>query len=183
MKLTVTILFFSFAFLFPKFIYAQQYTEYELKSAYIFNFAKFIDYPPNAFNSDKDPFIIGVYGNDAFLEVLQTVIRGKTINNRSIIAISISQPDDAVNCKLLFFSKTTKNQTATLLEFLNGKSILTVGDDIEDFCQKGGMINFTPQYSHKRFEINPDAATRANISISSKLLALARIVKDEEVKF
>ncbi len=162
---------------------AQQYTEYELKSAYIFNFAKFIEFPPNTFNSDKDPYIIGVYGNEAFLEVLQAVIHGKTINNRSVIAINISQPEDALNCKMIYFSRTSITQALTIIEFLNGKPILTIGDNIEDFCQKGGMINFTQQFSHKRFEINPDAAARVKITISSKLLALARIVKDEEVKF
>jgi len=162
---------------------AQQYTEYELKSAYLFNFAKFITYPPLTFNSTRDPFIIGVYGNDAFLDVLQNIIKGKNINGRNVIAISINQIEDIQNCQIVFFSKTTRNQILMFLEYINNKPILSVGDNIEDFCQNGGTINFTPQNDHKRFEINPNAAQRSNLIISSKLLALARIVNDVENKF
>lgn len=162
---------------------AQQFTEYELKSAYLFNFAKFIEFPENTFSSTRDPFLIGVIGNEAFLDVLQTVIKGKTINGRNILAINITQPEDIQNCQIVYFSKTTRNQTLMFLEFLNGKPIVSVGDNIEDFCQSGGVINFTPQNSIKRFEINPNAAQRAKLTISSKLLALARIVTDVEVKF
>ncbi|NSW45705.1 MAG: YfiR family protein [Bacteroidales bacterium] len=162
---------------------AQQYTEYELKSAYLFNFAKFITYPPSTFNSTRDPFIIGVYGNDAFLDVLQNIIKGKNINGRNVIAISINQIEDIQNCQIVFFSKTTRNQILMFLEYINNKPILSVGDNIEDFCENGGIINFTPQNDHKRFEINPNAAQRSNLIISSKLLALARIVNDVENKF
>ena len=162
---------------------SQQYTEYELKSAYIFNFAKFIEFPENTFSSQRDPFIIGVIGNDALLDVLQNIIKGKTINNRNVIAISISQLEEANNCQIILFSKTTKNQVSLYLEYLNSKPVVTVGDNIEDFCQNGGLINFTPQNSTKRFEINTNAAQRAKLTISSKLLALARIVSDAENKF
>jgi len=182
MKRLKFILFFWLCFL-SFAINAQQYTEYELKSAYLFNFAKFITFPPSTFNSPRDPFIIGVYGNDAFLDVLQNIVKGKTINGRNVIAISISQTEDIQNCQIVFFSKTTQNQIIMFLEYLNGKPIVSVGDNIDDFCQKGGIINFTSQNSIKRFEINPNAAQRCNLIISSKLLALARIVTDVEVKF
>ncbi len=162
---------------------AQQYTEYELKSAYLFNFAKFVEYPENTFSSSRDAFIIGVYGNEAFLDVLQTILKGRTLNNRNVIAIPVTQPADMVNCQILYFSNISTNQAVMLLEAVVNKPILTVGDNIEDFCLKGGMINFLPQYSKKRFEINPNAVQRAEMKISSKLLILARIVNDAEVKF
>ncbi|MCX7861674.1 MAG: YfiR family protein [Bacteroidales bacterium] len=162
---------------------AQQYTEYELKSAYLFNFAKFVEYPEKTFSSSRDPFIIGVYGNDAFLEVLQTIIKGRTVFNRPVIAISVSMPEEMINCQIIYFSRITITQAILYLEYIGNKPILTVADNVENFCEKGGMINFTPQYSHKRFEINPNAAQRANIVISSKLLSLAKIVNDAEVKF
>ncbi len=162
---------------------AQQYTEYELKSAYLFNFAKFVEFPENTFTSEKEPFIIGVYGNEPFLDILQNIIKGRTINNHNVIAILVTRPEDIVNCQIIFFSNITTNQAFYLLEHISNKPILTVADNIEDFCQKGGIINFTPQYSQKRFEINPNAAKRASITISSKLLSLARIINDAEVKF
>ena len=164
-------------------IFAQQYTEYELKSAYLFNFAKFVEFPESTFSSSKDPFIIGVYGNESFLDILQNIIKGRTINNRNVIAISITQPSEMLNCQIIFFSKLSPTEVTMLLEFIGNRPILTVADNIEDFCQNGGMINFLPQHSQKRFEINPNAAQRAKISISSKLLILSRIVNDKDVKF
>ncbi|HOU97953.1 MAG TPA: YfiR family protein [Bacteroidales bacterium] len=180
---TYTIILFLTLYSIANTLKAQQFTEYELKSAYLFNFAKFIDFPENTFSSARDPFLIGVIGNEAFLDVLQTVIKGKTINGRNIIAINITQTEDIQNCQIVYFSKTTRSQTLMFLEFLNGKPVVSVGDNIEDFCQSGGIINFTQQNSVKRFEINPNAAQRAKLNISSKLLALARIVTDVEVKF
>ncbi len=165
------------------FAFPQQYTEYELKAAYLFNFAKFVEFPEKTFSSYKDPFIIGVYGNEAFLDVLQTIIKGRTVYNRNVIAIGISQPEDIVNCQIVYFSRITINQAMLFFEYLGNKPVLTVADNVEYFCEKGGMINFTPQYSQKRFEINPNAAQRANLIISSKLLSLAKIVNDAEVKF
>lgn len=173
----------KFLLSFVTIIHAQQYTEYELKSAYLFNFAKFVDFPENTFSSPRDPFIIGIYGNEAFLDVMQTIIKGRSVHNRNVIAILVSRPEDITHCQIIFLSKITTNQAFYLLEHIGNKPILTVADNIEDFCQKGGMINFTPQYSQKRFEINPNAAQRASITISSKLLILARIINDAEIKF
>ncbi len=179
MRMLVFIILFCFSLA----SFAQQYTEYELKSAYLFNFAKFVEYPEKTFTSVKDPFIIGVYGNEAFLDVLQTIIKGKVLNNRNVIAIPVSQPEEMFNCQIIYFSKISTHQAVMFFEILANKPILTVGDNIEDFCQKGGIINFLPQYSKKRFEINPSAAQRAGLTISSKLLILSRIVNDAEVKF
>lgn len=162
---------------------SQRYTEYEIKSAYIFNFVKFIDFPENTFSTNKEPFIIGVMGNEALLAVLQDIIKGRTINNRNVIAIGISQIEETNKCQIILFSQMTTLQVRQFLEYLNSKPILTIGDNIEDFCQNGGIINFTPHNSPKRFEININAAKRAKLIISSKLLALARIVSDVENKF
>ncbi len=166
-----------------KYSYAQQFTEYEIKSAYLFNFAKFVQFPSNTFTSEKDPFIIGVYGNEAFLDVLQNIIKNRNINNRNVLAINITQPEDINHCQIIFFSGISKNNLLNFLEWLANKPILTVGDNIEDFCQLGGMINFTSMKNKKLFEINPNAAQRSNIIISSKLLILGKIINDAEVKF
>ncbi len=162
---------------------SQQYTEYELKAAYLFNFGKFVQWPNEAFKSPADPFIIGIYGNNPFEEILQQTIQNKTIQNRPIIIINITTIEDAATCHILFISKINKLQLNQLLQSINNKPILTVGDNIEDFCQSGGIINFTRQYSQKRFEINNKASAHALLVISSKLLALSRIVTDEEIKF
>jgi len=162
---------------------AQQYTEYELKSAYVYNFGKFIEWPDSVLNNPAAPFIIGVYGNNDFCEVLKQTIQNKTIKNRSVLIINVTTNDEMLSCSVIFISKVNKLQLAQIIHQVANKPILTVGDNIEEFCQSGGIINFTGQYSQKRFEINSKASARASLIISSKLLALSRIVTDDEVKF
>lgn len=168
---------------FPQSGFSQQYTEYELKAAYLFNFGKFVQWPEETFKNTSDPFIIGIYGNNPFGTILQQTIQNKTLQNRPIIIINITSIEDAATCHILFICKTNKFNLNQILQYLSNKPVLTVGDNIEDFCQSGGIINFTGQHSQKRFEINNKASLRVLLTISSKLLALSRIVTDDEIKF
>lgn len=163
--------------------FTQQYTEYELKAAYIFNFGKFVQWPEEAFKKSTDPFIIGIFGNDPFGEILQQTIQNKTLQNRPIIIINILNIEDASTCHILFICKTNKFNLTQVIQSLNNKPVLTIGDNIEEFCQTGGIINFTGQHSQKRFEINNKASARVSLIISSKLLVLSRIVTEDEIKF
>lgn len=182
LRLNITLLFIAFK-LIPALVFSQQYTEYELKAAYLYNFGKFVQWPEQIFKNETDPFIIGVYGTNPFGEILEQTIQNKTLQNRSVIIVNITNPQDAVTCHILFISKVNKFQLNQLLQALSNKPVLTVGDNIEDFCQSGGVINFTQQHSQKRFEINNKASARIQLIISSKLLALSRIVTEDEIKF
>jgi hypothetical protein len=163
--------------------YCQQYTEYELKAAYLFNFGKFVQWPSEAFKKSNDPFIIGIFGNNPFGDILQQTIQNKTLQNRPVILINVTTPEEAETCHVLFICKTDKLQFTQIIKAISKKPVLTVGDNIEDFCQQGGMINFTVQRSQKRFEINNKASSRVQLTISSKLLSLSRIVTEDEIKF
>lgn len=176
-------LFIVVSFVIPISLFSQQFTEYELKAAYLFNFGKFVQWPAESFKKPSDPFIIGIYGTNPFGEILQQTIQNKTLQNRPVILVSINNIEDAATCHILFICKTDKLQLKQLLAELHTKPVLTVGDNIEDFCQTGGIINFTSQYSQKRFEINNKASARALLNINSKLLTLSRIVTDDEIKF
>lgn len=167
----------------PTFLFSQQYTEYELKAAYIYNFGKFVQWPEETFKSVSDPFIIGIYGQNPFGEILQQTIQNKTLQNRSIIIINVTTIEEAATCQILFISKTNKLQLSQITQGIGNKPVLTIGDNIAEFCQTGGIINFTSQHSQKRFEINNKASARIQLIISSKLLALSRIVTDDEIKF
>lgn len=162
---------------------SQQFTEYELKAAYLFNFGKFVQWPADAFKKNTDPFIIGIYGNNPFGEILQQTIQNKTLQNRPVILINVSTTEEAETCHILFICKTDKLQLSLIIKAINNKSILTVGDNIDEFCESGGIINFTSQHSQKRFEINNKASLKAQLIISSKLLSLSRIVTENEIKF
>lgn len=163
--------------------YSQQYTEYEVKTAYLYNFAKFVEWPESSFRSDELPFIIGIHGNDSFYDQLITTLKDKKIKNRKIIIKYFETTEDITNCHLLFITKITKFEAIKALKTLKNKAILTVGDDIDDFCKHGGIINFTKQFDRYRFEVNNYFALQESLLINPKLLALARIIKSDEAEF
>jgi len=163
-------------------INAQQYTEYEVRAAYLFNFAKFVQWTEKSFKTPTTSFVIGIYGKNQFESILAKTLQGRTINNRNII-IKYYKSKKEIDCNILFVSELNKLELIELISYLKNKPILTVGDNIDEFCELGGMINFTKQHEKQRFEINNNAALRSKLIINSKLLSLAKIITDNEVEF
>lgn len=162
---------------------AQQFTEYEVKAAYIFNFTKFIKWPAGSFDSPSSPYVLGIYGNDPFGSVIKKIIGNRQSNGRKWIVKYYSRPEQIKQCHILFITDVEQSELRQLVIHLKGKPVLTVGDEIENFCQQGGNINFTAKKSPKRFEINNKAAKNSKLTISSKLLMLSKIITTDEIKF
>lgn len=164
-------------------LYSQQYTEYEVKAGYIYNFVKFITWPESCFSSSTSPYVIGVYGMDMFGDIIKRTIRNNTVNNRAFVVKYYNKPSQIQQCHILFVGRITRGEMIELIRAVRNKPILTIGDGLDGFCQIGGIINFTPQYSRNRFEINNTTAKNNEIIISSKLLSLAKIGAINEVEF
>src|SRR5665213_2368272 len=148
-----------------------QPSEYQLKSAFIYNFAKFIDWPTETSTNDKPPFIIGVLGDNPFGNNLEQIIAGKQINERPVSVQFFHTAAEATNCQILFISKSEKKHFSEIIKSLHGIAILTVSET-DQFIESGGMINFVEADSKIRFQINDKAAQAAGLKISSKLLGL-----------
>lgn len=148
-------------------------SEYQVKAAFIFNFAKFVDWPPRAFDGAKAPLCIGVLGENPFGANLERTIRDKTLNNRSIVIKECKTLAEAKTCHLLFISTSENKPLQEILDGLVGTNILTIGET-EAFIKSGGMINFFREGNRFRFEINDDAAKKAGLKIDSKLLGLGK---------
>lgn len=156
-----------------------QPTEYQLKAAFLFNFAKFIDWPDRSFEGPRSAFTICVIGQDPFGGALDEYLV-KTIEGRPVQLTHFPNgipPMEARRCQIAFISASEKAHFRAVIESLNGSSALLVGD-ADGFTASGGTIEFTLEDNHIRFAINPDAAQRADLKLSSKLLALAKIVHD-----
>ena len=149
--------------------------EYQVKAAFLFNFAKFVEWPTEAFSDPNAPLVITVFGEDPFNGSLEAV-KGKLVNNRKLTIRRVKDIQDIGKSNVLFVSPSAKKELARILEALQGQSVLTVGED-GVFTQCGGIINFVKEDNRVRFEVNVSAAERAGLKISSRLLALARIVK------
>ncbi len=151
--------------------------EYQLKAAFLFNFAKFVAWPTDAFQSDKTPISLCVFRHDPFSGALDEVIREKAINNRELLARRINDLPELRTCQLVFVSEREEKKLPEILSSLKGASALLVGESA-DFAERGGAVQFFLENNKLRFAINVDAIQRARLQASSKLLALARIVHD-----
>lgn len=146
--------------------------EYPVKAAFLFNFAKFVEWPADAFKSPADPIAICVLGQNPFGTALEDVVRGKTVANRTFVVREISNAQQASTCQIVFVSASERKHFRFLLDGLKERSILTVGEG-DDSTANGGIINFKLKDARVRIEIDPGAAGRAGLRISSKLLSLA----------
>ncbi len=147
-------------------------SEYQIKAAFLYNFAKFVEWPPRAFAGPQAPIIVGVLGKNTFGDDLERTIRDKTVNNHPLEFKAFHSATEATNCHILFISASEKDHLPKILKSLRGASVLTVSET-DRFIETGGMINFVIEDSKIRFQINDDAAKQAGLTISSKLLSLA----------
>jgi hypothetical protein len=159
----------------------QAMDEYQVKAAFLYNFAKFVEWPPEEFKTPKDPILLCVLGHNPFGTSLEDAIRGKNIDGRGFALRQVSNAEQAGACQILFVSSEDVKRFHSLERSLKPAGILTVGE-MQGFAADGGIINFKLDGDRVRFEINLDAAEHAQLRISSKLLSLAQIVKTEKAR-
>ena len=150
--------------------------EYRVKLAYLYHFAQFIQWPPEAFHDQAAPLALCVAGQNPFRGEIEQELRGREVNGHPVQIKKLRPDDDPKACHIVFLPASEKKQTEKVLAALKGSSTLTVGET-QGFVDLGGIINLTLDQNKLRFEVNLDAALQTQLKISSKLLALARIVK------
>ena len=153
--------------------------EYQVKAAFLLNFVKFIEWPPEAFQSERAPITLCVFGHDPFDSALDDIIRGRTVNNRAILARRINELRDLKSCQLVFVSAAEDKRLPEVLNSLKDTSAIVVGEG-ESFAERGGGIQFFLEDNRLRFAVNVEAVQKARLRLSSKLLALARIVREQD---
>ena len=147
-------------------------SEYQLKAAFLFNFAKFVDWPAGAFPKPDSPFVIGVLGENPFEAHLENTLRHKTINGRPIVHRLVKSTEEARHVHVLYISASETKRMRDILKELNHAPVLTVGET-EGFVAEGGMIGFVREGKKIRFQIDDESARAANLKINSKLLSLS----------
>jgi hypothetical protein len=145
---------------------------YQVKAAFIYNFAKFVEWPHEAFKDSNERISICVLGRNPFGSLLADTVEGKIVGNRKFAVSLISNLSEGRTCHILFVSAPQSKPARILLEEAKNPYLLTVGESNE-FLAGGGMINLRVQDSHVRIEINREAASAAKFRISSRLLSLA----------
>ena len=153
-----------------------QVDEYHLKAAFLLNFAKFVEWPPQAFAAADDPITICILGKNPFGNILAETVSGKTVAGRPLVVRQLAAGQPVSGCPILFVSASEDRRFRAMAGSLKGAGILTVGES-EGFAAEGGIINFKLERGNIRLEINAEAAEEARVHISSKLLSLAQIVR------
>jgi hypothetical protein len=153
-----------------------QVDEYRLKAAFLYNFTKFVEWPPESFKSPDEPIAICVLGRNPFGNVLNETVSGKVVGARAITVRQISDSQATAGCPILFVGAAEEKRFRTIAEDIKGCAVLSVGE-AEWFSADGGIITFKLDHGSIRLEINVGAAERAHVRISSKLLALAQAVR------
>jgi hypothetical protein len=156
---------------------AQAVAAPKLKAAFLYNFAKFTEWPADALTPGQ-PLSLCVVGDDFVAYALDQTISGHAVEGHQL-TVQILKPDaSARSCHLLFIGFREAKRTPQRLEALKDIPVLTVGDD-DKFAEQGGVAQFITDGDRMRFAINVTAAQRAHVTLSSKLLSLAQIIKGE----
>lgn len=157
--------------------------EYRVKAVFLFQFAQFVEWPGADIVADAaPPFAICVLGEDPFHEYLDETVQGEAVKGRQLTVRRYHRaqelPQELENCSILFIARSEMDQLDSILGVLRGRSVLTVSDSTR-FAERGGAIQFVTVNNKIKLRINAAAAKAAQLTISSKLLGLADIVKGQ----
>jgi hypothetical protein len=150
--------------------------EYQVKAAYLLNFTRFVEWPTAVLPASA-PLDIGIVGDDPFGVTLEEVLRGKSANGHPIRLRHLHWNDVLTSCQIIFISTSEEGHLPQILRYLGQDSVLTVSD-IDRFSLRGGVIEFRMVGNRVRFDINREPAIAARLSISSKLLSVARAIHE-----
>jgi hypothetical protein len=156
----------------PVILPAQPAAEYEVKAAFLYKFASFVTWPDDAAGG---PLCIGVAGQDPFGMALEEAVKGKSIGGRPFVVKRFKPGQESPDCHIVFISASERKRLPAILERLRAGTVLTAGD-MPGFCESGGVVNFEVSEDRVRLQINLQAAQRARLLVSSKLLMVAKIV-------
>jgi hypothetical protein len=148
-------------------------SEYQMKAAFLFNFAKFVEWPPPSL-AENAPIVIGILGADPFDGALDNTLQNKTIAGHPLASRHIKSLSDIKTCHILFIRDSEKKRWPEISAALAGSSVLTVSENWNQFTGSGGMILFFMQDRRVCFDIDNEAANRAGLKISSKLMQLRK---------
>jgi hypothetical protein len=158
-------------------------SEYLIKAGFIYNFAKFVEWPSAAFAQPDSPIVIGILGTDPFGNLIDRIVENKKVGARGFVVKRLKWSTDLKDlkeCKILFVGASEKAHLDDLVQIVKSLPILTVGET-PGFAERGGVIRFVLEDNRVRFEINVEAAHQADLTISSRLLTLARIIQQANV--
>jgi len=149
--------------------------EETVKTAFLFKFGGFVEWPPQAFAAPNSPLVVGVVGSDAIGDALTQIASGRSVAGRSVVVRKLKFGDPLAGLNVIFIGSATHEQLVAELEASKNQSALTV-TETDDALALGSMINFVIVSDKVRFDVAPSTAEARRLKISSQLLSVARKV-------
>jgi hypothetical protein len=156
-------------------VYSQAITADQVKAAYLYNFAKFVEWPQETFPDTSAPIHLCILNDQSIESELSQIVKGKRISGRSFVVVPIQTGEQGRGCQILFISTAQNWQVEHILKVLQGASVLTVGETT-GFVELGGIVNFVVQDDQVHFQVNHRAATLSRLRMSARLLSVAKRV-------
>lgn len=147
-------------------------SEYEVKAAYLLNFARYAEWPASPPADATDDLVICVLGHDPFGAALDRTVAGRRVLGRPVRVLRPGSRAEARLCQLAFIAGDSRAEIGPWLAEMRGRPVLTIGDG-PDFTEAGGAIAFVPVEQTVRFEVNRNALERSGVRLSSRVMALA----------
>ena len=148
-----------------------QLSENQVKAAYLFNFAKFVEWPASAFPGSGSPLVIGFIGKGPYGEAHE-VLAGRMAKGRKVQVRQFTRIEEVGGCHILFIAASERGRLKEILRALPATGVLTVSD-MSHFCNAGGMIALVNRGERVQFEVHIGKAERAGLKLSSQMLKLA----------
>ena len=161
-----------------RFVVASPAGEYQIKAAYLLNFARYVEWPA-ARLAAAQALRVCVLGRDPFGGAL-SALEGRQMNGRDVHIRQLDGVDQAGECHVVFISDSEERRLAAMLRTLSGRGLLLVSD-IDGFVEAGGGIGLVTEEGRVRFDINQASLQRDGLRASAQLLRLARSVHGARV--
>lgn len=158
-------------------LYAQRATAADVKAAYLFNFTRFVEWPEGALPLGE-PFRLCAIADTRTTAAIAQTMQGEPVHGRPSETMTPRSADEARACHMLFVGRSEMAASAPILSAVHDRPVLTISDSAQ-FIRRGGAIEFVLEEGRVRFDVNLDNARRAGLSISSRLLRVARSVEGQ----
>ena len=146
--------------------------ENDVKAAFLYNFTKFVEWPPAP---PDEPFRICALADAAFIAAIDRTIADESIGGRRLVRVQPQSVEEARGCAILYVGNSNSERAARFLGAVRDLPVLTVGEG-QMFVKQGGAIGFLLENNRVRFDISVRAVQRSWLKASSKLLRVARTV-------
>jgi hypothetical protein len=143
---------------------------------FVYNFLKFVEWPVDVSAGARDPFVVLIVGEGATADATEHFLESKTMGERPLVVRRIRWDQSLAGARAAFVVERDAKKLHHILEAAAAAGVLTIGEG-EGFATRGGVIGLLVEDRKVRFDVDTTAAQNAGLRVSSKLLALTRLVR------